>query len=208
MTTSAAMLLRRFFRQFGKPEGLLGEFVGHLMAIKNGARSRWALALLEPRAGERVLEIGCGPGVDLRRLGEAVGGDGSVTGVDLSPVMVRQTLRRNREAVAGGRARILEGSAMALPLPDAAFDAAYSSNSAQFWPDLERGQRELYRVLRPGGRSVVAVQPMHRGATETDALGWGERLSRAMVGAGFVDVRVETRALHPVLAVAVVARRA
>ena len=113
------MLLRRFFRQFGKPEGLLGGLVGHLMAIKNGARSRWGLGLLEARAGERVVEVGFGPGVDLRRMAQAIGGEGSLAGVDLSPVMVRQAIRRNRAALAAGRARMVEGSAVDLPWPDA-----------------------------------------------------------------------------------------
>src|SRR5690606_40261299 len=95
-------LVESFFSQFAHPRGRLGWFVGHLMAWKNGARSRWALDLLSPRPGERILEVGFGPGVDVRRLLERVGESGFVAGVDVSVEMVRQARARNRAAIAAG----------------------------------------------------------------------------------------------------------
>jgi SAM-dependent methyltransferase len=195
-----------FTAQFAHPRGALGWFVGHLMAFKNGERSRWALELLAARAGERVLELGFGPGVDVRRLARAVGSSGHVAGVDPSAEMLRQARARNRAASDDGLVDLRVGHAGELPFERGAFDAVYSTNSAQFWPDLARGTSELCRVLRPGGRALLVVQPMWRGASEADTLKWGEKLELVLQGAGFASVTTFTRQLRPVAAVACVGR--
>jgi SAM-dependent methyltransferase len=193
--------------QFGHPRGPQGWLVGHLMALKNGARSRWALSMLGAQAGERVLEVGFGPGVDVRRLLGSVGSEGRVAGVDVSAEMVRQARARSRAAVRAGRADLRQGSAGVLPFADGSFDGAYSVNSAFFWLDLEAGMREIRRVLRDGGRALVVLQPMWKGASEADAERWGERLASAMHGVGFVEVATLRRALRPSTAVAALGQR-
>jgi len=194
--------MRSFFGQFGHPEGPLGWFVGHLMAWKNGARSEFALELLGARAGECVLELGFGPGVDVARLWRAVGPSGRVAGADVSTEMVRHARRRNRTAIAQGGVDLRRAAATELPFADAAFDAVYATNSAQFWRDLAAGFSEVRRVLRPGGRAVVVVQPMSKGATAADARDWSVRLRRSMEQVGFVDVTGVERELRPLLTVA------
>jgi ubiquinone/menaquinone biosynthesis C-methylase UbiE len=191
-----------FFAQFGHPRGALGWAVGHLMAAKNGERSRWALSLLDAQPGEHVLEIGFGPGVDIRRLLATVGERGRVDGVDVSTEMVRQARARNRTAVADNRSRLEPASATALPFPDATFDAVYATNSAQFWPDLDAGMREVRRVLRRGGRALIVVQPMWRGATDADSDDWLARLLASMHTADFATATGVTRAMRPVTVVA------
>jgi ubiquinone/menaquinone biosynthesis C-methylase UbiE len=196
-----------FFTQFAHPRGSLGFLVGHLMAVKNGARSRWALGILEPREGERILEIGFGPGVDVARLARAVGTNGFVGGVDVSREMVRQATARNRDAVAARRVELRLGSCERLPFDDASFDAAYATNSAQFWPDVGGCLAEVRRVLRASGRAVVVVQPMARGATDRDALDWREKLRAGMNEAGFGSVQTKEVHLVPRLTVAVIGVR-
>ncbi len=197
--------MKKIFEQFGHPRGALGWLVGHAMALKNGARSRWALDLLAPRPLERICEIGFGPGVDVRRMARAVG-RGLVAGVDVSSEMLRQARARNRAGERSGRVDLRLGSAIELPFEDRSFDAVYATNSAQFWPDLDRGMREVRRVLRPGGRAVIVVQPMWRGATDEDALKWRDRLRYAMETTGFLRIGTEQTPLAPVLAVAAIGR--
>jgi SAM-dependent methyltransferase len=176
-----------FTDQFGHPRGLVGSLVGHLMALKNTARSRWVLELLAPQPGERVIEIGFGSGTDVQRVLQRVGPSGSVAGVDVSAAMLRQASGRNRGPITRGRVALSRGDASALPFEDASFDAAFSINSAQFWPDLARGFRETWRVVREGGRVLVAVQPMQRGASADDSKRWGDALVKAAREAGWVD---------------------
>jgi len=195
-----------FTEQFGHPRGLVGSLVGHLMALKNTARSRWVVELLGPQLGERVLEIGFGSGTDVRRVLQLVGPSGSVAGVDVSDAMLRQASGRNRGPITRGQVLLKRGGAGALPFDDASFDAAFSINSAQFWPDLASGFRELWRVVREGGRVLVAVQPMQRGATSADSKRWGDTLLEAAKAAGWVDVDEHLGATAPPVA-AVLARK-
>jgi arsenite methyltransferase len=110
------------------------------------------LALLAARPGERVLDVGSGPGFLVASLADAVGSSGAVHGLDQSPPMNAA----GRELL-GTRpwARIDDGSAVELPYPDGAFDAAVSTQVYEYVADIPRALSELRRVLRPGGRALV-----------------------------------------------------
>lgn len=188
-------------RQFGHPAGVLGWLVGHVMAIKNRSRGEWVVSLLELESTDRVLEIGFGPGVDVRRARRLVT-SGLIAGVDPSHEMLRQARRRNADT--RERIDLRLGSAVALPFGDSHFDKVFASNSVQFWPDLDTGLVELHRVLRPGGRVVISIQPRSKGATADTTVEWGRRIVQAMIANGFTAVRTESHAMRPVPAVAVI----
>lgn len=191
--------------QFGCPRGWLGWAVGHLMAWKNRRRGQWVLGRLALEPGDRVLEIGFGSGADIRRALAAVP-SGSVAGVDHSAEMVRQARKRNAAAVREGRADLRLGSASQLPFADAAFDRVFSINAAQFWPDPRAVLAECRRVMRPGARIAIAVQPRNANATLQDSERTGEFLRRSLEQAGFQDVALEyldTRSVPVALAMGV-----
>src|SRR5689334_8734383 len=110
------------------------------------------LALLAAQPGERVLDVGSGPGFLVASLADAVGPGGSVHGVDPSAPMnaVARDLIGTRPW-----ARIDDGDALELPYPDGAFDAAVSTQVYEYVADLPRALAELRRVLRVGGRALV-----------------------------------------------------
>jgi Methylase involved in ubiquinone/menaquinone biosynthesis len=108
------------------------------------------------RPGEQVLEVGHGPGALLRLIQDA---GTTVAGVDPSPEMCEMARRRLRS---GSDIRV--GTAEATGHPDASFDAVVSVNNVPMWSDLDAGFVELRRVLRPGGRLLVA---WHGGETPT-----------------------------------------
>src|SRR5688500_7109770 len=97
-------LIRRLVRQFHQPTGLGGRLAGRVMGHRpsNVERNRWAVELLDVQPNERVLEIGCGPGVAIAALASRVP-EGLVVAVDHSEVMISQTRRRNTAAVDAGR---------------------------------------------------------------------------------------------------------
>lgn len=107
---------------------------------------------LRARPGERVLDVGCGPGFYVAELAERVGGAGAVVGVDISPAMLAVAARRC-EGLAN--VALHEGPATALPVEDSSFDAALSVQALEFVEDVDAALAELHRVLRPGGRLVV-----------------------------------------------------
>jgi len=118
------------------------------------------LACAAPAPGERVLDVACGTGLVAFAAAQAVGPAGAVLGVDLSGAMVESARRRAR-----GRGlentRFARMDAESLDLRDGSFDVALCALGLMYVPDPAQALREMRRVLRPGGRLVVAV--------------WGER---------------------------------
>jgi ubiquinone/menaquinone biosynthesis C-methylase UbiE len=116
-------------------------------------RSR-LLEALEPRPGERMLELGPGTGYYTPQVARSLRPGGTLHIVDLQPEMLEHTMRRAREA---GIENIepRQGDARRLPYADATFDASYLVAVLGEIPDQDAAMRELRRVLRPGGRLVV-----------------------------------------------------
>jgi ubiquinone/menaquinone biosynthesis C-methylase UbiE len=191
-------------KQFAKPEGTLGWFVGHVMAMKNQERSEFVFSILDLRPEDHVLEIGFGPGADLQRASRAAA---FVAGIDHSDVMVKQASRRNAGAIRDGRVQVQLGSANKLPFPEAHFDKIFAINSAQFWKDSVGTLTEVGRVLKPGGAIALAIQPRNKGATEDHAYQAGRGLADAMKKAGFSDIHAEARQMKPVSTVCVLGKK-
>jgi SAM-dependent methyltransferase len=191
--------------QFAHPTGWLGHVAGLIMARSSRALSEWTLDLLALRPAENVLEVGCGPGVAMYMASERAT-SGHLAAVDPSPIMIAQARHRNAAAVALGRMELREGSVSLLPFADASFDVAFAVNSSPFWSNVEQGYQELCRVLRPGGRVAIVVQPRW---VKTDAQVGAVAAATAeqLRHGGFRGVRMERHAMHPVSAFAVVGER-
>jgi ubiquinone/menaquinone biosynthesis C-methylase UbiE len=108
-----------------------------------------ALALA---AGERVLDIGSGPGLLALEMAVKVGPKGRVLGVDLSSAMIE--LAKSR---AGGHAHIgfEPGDALNLPAADGAFDVVVSTQVLEYVENVTGALQEIHRVLRRGGRTLI-----------------------------------------------------
>ena len=102
------------------------------------------------RRGMRVLDIGCGVGVVSMMLGELVGPEGSVVGVDLSPAQIEQS-RKLAAAQGADNCQFIEASAMATGLPAEAFDLVYGRLLLIHLADPVGALHEIMRVLAPGG---------------------------------------------------------
>ena len=110
-----------------------------------------AVARLGLRAGQAVLDAGCGTGRALVPMRDAVGRDGTVVGVDLTPEMLAAARDHGRLTVAG----LLLADTRFLPLRDASVDAVLAAGLLPHLPDPAAGLAELARVTRPGGRLAV-----------------------------------------------------
>jgi ubiquinone/menaquinone biosynthesis C-methylase UbiE len=118
------------------------------------------LALAGLQAGERVLDIACGPGALSLNAARRVGASGQVLGVDLSDAMVTAA-RESAQRQGLTQARFSRMDAESLSVPGASVDVALCTLGLMYLPDPPQALSCIYRALRPGGRAVLAV--------------WGER---------------------------------
>lgn len=167
------------------------------------------LAMAALSEGEAVVEVACGSGLVTLRIAEAVGPSGRVVATDLSEGMLGRARAAAETRALAGRLAFHRADAEALELPDAGFDASLCALGLMYVPDPAAALREMGRVLRPGGRAVVAVWgqrkrcgwadifPIVDARVETEVcplffqLGTGDTLALAMDGAGFEQVAVE-----------------
>lgn len=118
----------------------------------------WATDLLEladVQPGERVLDVACGTGIVARLAAGQVGATGEVTGLDLNAGMLQ--VARSLPVLPGASVTWVEGSAQAMPLPDASFDVVLCQQGFQFFPDRAAGLEEFKRVLVPSGRILLSI---------------------------------------------------
>ena len=121
---------------------------------------RWPLtvprlrAILEPKPGERILEVGPGVGIYALPIAAALGANGTLEALDVQAEMLAALGRRTRAA---GVTNLVatEGDAQRLPYADASFDAAYLVSVLGEVPDPSLALREVRRILKPDGRLVV-----------------------------------------------------
>ncbi|HET6467129.1 MAG TPA: methyltransferase domain-containing protein [Geminicoccaceae bacterium] len=111
------------------------------------------IRLLQPRPGEHVLDIGSGPGLLALDLARCVTEQGRVVGVEPSRQMREVAERRCADR---NQVTFIDGEANALPVADASFDAAVSTQVFEYLPDVPTALEEVHRVLKPGGRVLIA----------------------------------------------------
>jgi SAM-dependent methyltransferase len=145
-------------RQFGRPSGLIGQFlIGPWLDRVDARMNALAFAELGVERQDWVLEVGFGGGDLLRSLLLATSRE--VFAVEISTAMVARARLRFPREVRRGRLRLYVASVQRLPLPDLAVDRAVSVNSLYFWPDPAAAVAELARVVKPGGRLVLCFEP-------------------------------------------------
>jgi ubiquinone/menaquinone biosynthesis C-methylase UbiE len=175
-------------------DGPLGLAAGLAMAVGRGRVASLVADAAAVGPGDRVVDVGCGPG---RFLREAAERGAEAVGVDPSPRM-RRMATRFTPARLRPKVTVLDGSAERLPLEDRSATAAWAVASVHHWGDVEAGLAELRRVLAPGGRLLLAERLARpRGWFSHHALTWegAERLAARAAAAGFVDAAAERRSL-------------
>ncbi|MBE3550902.1 MAG: methyltransferase domain-containing protein [Brockia lithotrophica] len=151
------------------------------------------------RPGSHVLDVGSGTGVLIPLLLEAVGPNGKVTAFDLAEKM----LALAEEKYGGGRVEFVQGDIANAPFPEGTFDEVVCNSSFPHFEDRARAVREMFRIVKPGGRVAVfhpmsreALNELHRslgGVVRDHLLPEDEEMRRLFRDAGFAEIEVADR---------------
>ena len=129
----------------GIPEPTIASFAG--------TGNPFSLGPLRPR--DRVVDVGCGAGIDSLIASSMIGAHGRVIGVDMTPAMLEKA-RASAAQMGATNVDFRDGYAEALPVEDEWADVVISNGVMNLFPDKLAGLQEMARVLRPGGRLQIA----------------------------------------------------
>jgi len=146
-----------------KPTGWLGRLVLWEMNLHHSKLTDWGLAHASVEKHYIILDVGCGGGRTVSKLAVAAA-QGKVYGIDFSEESVAASKRTNASWIDMGRVEISYSSVSQLPFSNATFDLVSAVETHFWWPDLPADMREIFRVLKPGGRLVVVAE-VYKGAT-------------------------------------------
>ena len=126
------------------------------------AQRRQFLAALNPKEGERILDVGSGPGFLAAEIAGATGPTGSVRGIDVSEPMIGLAQDHCSQFP---WTTFSQADATHLPFPDESFDAVISTQVLEYVPDVDAALAEIHRVLKQDGRAVIVD-------TDWDSIVW------------------------------------
>jgi arsenite methyltransferase len=146
---------RKGLEALGYDKALIDRLPDAVAAAYCGVGNPFSQGTIEK--GDHVLDVGCGAGVDAILAGMMAGPEGSVVGVDLvSEMIVRAESNLRKSEPENVRFRNAAGEN--LPFADGAFDVVISNGAINLIPDKRKTMAEIFRVLLPGGRLLVADQ--------------------------------------------------
>lgn len=153
--------------QCQKPAGWLGRFVLWNMNSRHSKVTDWGLSHISVGEHDTILDVGCGGGRTVSKLA-AMATQGKVYGVDYSKESIAVANKTNRQWIDMARVEIREGSVSQLPFSENMFDLVTAVETHFWWPDLPADMREVFRVIKPGGRLIVVAE-IYKGANTATA---------------------------------------
>jgi ubiquinone/menaquinone biosynthesis C-methylase UbiE len=145
-------------RQLRKPEGEAGIAVGENMNKGNAGMYQLVLSQMDIQNQDHILEIGFGNGkhiADFLQKGQGV----FYAGIDFSETMVDACVNFNNPLIVEDKIEIQNATVSDIPYPDAFFDKVFTTNTIYFWPEPQSDMKELYRVIKNGGKIFIGIRP-------------------------------------------------
>ncbi|MCI2112125.1 MAG: class I SAM-dependent methyltransferase [Ruminococcus sp.] len=151
------MKYHKLVENAGRPQGFWGKMMIKSMNKGHSELTDWALVHLEIKRNYNALDIGCGGGKTVSKLCKRIG-NGKVFGIDYSELCVEKSKKLNKNNIMCGKASILQSSVSSLPFEDNKFDVITAVETYYFWPDKLNDLKEVYRVLKSGGKLLLVFE--------------------------------------------------
>ena len=181
-------------KQFEKPTGVFGRFVGWSLSFKNNDRVNWTFEKLQIKPIDILLEVGYGPGVTLKKVANNLT-SGFIAGIDHSDIMLEQASRRNKEQIEKGKVKLECGTVWDLKYPENHFDIIYGSNVHFFWENPVKEFKQLVSFLKPGGRLIMVFQPR---LAKIEVRAVADETKIQYEEAGLTNIEIDFKKLTPV----------
>lgn len=143
--------------QFRKPTGWMGRFTLWRMNKSHSKLNDWGLRHVQIGASSRVLDIGCGGGRTVGKLG-ALAQQGKVYGIDHSQDSVAASTRTNARLIEAGPVEVTASRCVSVAVFRQHVRPRAAAETHFFWPNLPGDMREILRVLMPGGTLLIIAE--------------------------------------------------
>lgn len=150
-------ILQRLIQQAKNPSGTIGS---SMLCIMNAAHTRlinWALQKVHIKTDAVVLDIGCGGGKTIHTLSKRTP-LGEIYGIDYSDQAVKNSIQTNTKDVQKQKVIVQQASVSSIPHHTNFFDLITAFQTHYFWPDVEQGIKEGFRVLKPDGSFLLVAE--------------------------------------------------
>ena len=144
--------------QARRPSGIIGRYLmAKIFNNVNADLNSLIKEILDLQIDDRVLEVGFGPGKLINEMAD-ITIEGFIEGIDFSQVMLKQASKVNKHHILKGKVRLQKGDCSALPFDDEFFNKLCSSNTLYFWKEPDKYFREMFRVIKHGGKIVIGFR--------------------------------------------------
>ncbi len=151
------MKYHKLVENAGRPEGFWGRMMIKAMNKGHSELTDWALAHIKINRNDTALDVGCGGGKTVSKLCAKIG-NGKVFGIDYSQLCVENSKKLNKNNIICGKASILQASVSSLPFDSNKIDVVTAVETYYFWQDKLNDLKEIYRVMKPGGRLLLVFE--------------------------------------------------
>jgi ubiquinone/menaquinone biosynthesis C-methylase UbiE len=182
--------------QYAKPTGFFGKLLAKSMARGHKEFYKNALTAINPKKDDKYLEIGFGSGVFINKYMSNVS---KIAGIDCSEDMVKLASDINKKLIESGKAEFKQGYASSLPWNDNEFNVVAAIEVFFFFDKTEKTLKEIYRVLKPGGRLIIEMSFNKDDGVDHKKhidrmnlkLYSGEEMKKLFKTAGFNDITID-----------------
>ena len=178
-----------------KPHGEEGYQTIENMNENHKEISDFAFECINVGKNDRILDIGCGGGVNIEKFLKLT--SGNVDGLDYSEVSVNASIRQNQNAVESGRCKVIQADVSAMPIDDENYDLVSAFETIYFWPDIENTFKEVSRIIKPQGQFMIAQgtdgnhpdDELWLSTVEGMSVYTADELEKYLLNAGFKSVK-------------------